>query len=231
MTTSELSLEFDILYNNISSGQAPGLTEEEKSSFLTKAYFELVKNYFNPKGNKYLEGIDGSSKRQTDLEHLIVFEAATLLSETTYLGTTVKQFRFTKDYLTLLEEFVKVSFTKKDKNNQEQTLYKYLTVVPLSSSEYLRLRKKPFNYPAKNQVWKINTGEKKCVFITSPSETLESYEVRYVKIPDKIDLEGSLDVSISDSFLQEITQRAVELAKNAWEGNLETTLQLGNRSE
>lgn len=231
MTTSELSLEFDILYNNISSGQAPGLTEEEKSSFLTKAYFELVKNYFNPKGNKYLEGIDGTSKRQADLEHLIVFESDLPTVDTSYLGTTVKQVTFEKPYLAILEDFVKVSFKIIDSDKEEQTLYKYLTVVPLSSMEYSRLRKKPFNYPAKNQAWKINVGDKKSIFITSPSETFESYEVRYVRIPDKIDLEGSLDVSISDSFLQEITQRAVELAKNAWEGNLETTLQLGNRSE
>lgn len=231
MTTDELSLEFDILYNNISSGQAPGLTEEEKSSFLTKAYFELVKNYFNPKGNKYLEGIDGNSKRQADLEHLIAFESDLSTTDTQYLGTTVKQITFAKPYLAILEDFVKVSFKIIDSNKKEKTLYKYLTVVPLSSMEYSRLRKKPFNYPAKNQVWKINVGDKKFIFITSPSETFESYEVRYVKIPDKIDLEGSSDISISDSFLQEITQRAVELAKNAWEGNLETTLQLGNRSE
>ena len=37
MTTQEFSLEFDILYNNITSNQAPGLTEYEKSVFLTKA--------------------------------------------------------------------------------------------------------------------------------------------------------------------------------------------------
>ena len=30
MTASEFSQEFDILYNNIASNQAPGLTEYEK---------------------------------------------------------------------------------------------------------------------------------------------------------------------------------------------------------
>jgi len=37
MTVTEMSNEFDILYNNIMSNQAPGIDEYEKSVFLTKA--------------------------------------------------------------------------------------------------------------------------------------------------------------------------------------------------
>ena len=56
MTNSEFSNEFDILYNNIMSNQAPGLDEYEKSVFLTKAQDEIVKSYFSPTGNKAMEG-------------------------------------------------------------------------------------------------------------------------------------------------------------------------------
>lgn len=45
MTTQEFSNEFDVLYNNIMSNQAPGLDEYEKSIFLTKAQEELVRDY------------------------------------------------------------------------------------------------------------------------------------------------------------------------------------------
>lgn len=37
MTPNEMSSEFDILYNQINSNQAPGVDEYEKSVFLTKA--------------------------------------------------------------------------------------------------------------------------------------------------------------------------------------------------
>ena len=47
MTTQEFSNEFEVLYNNIMSNQAPGLDEYEKSIFLTKAQEELVRDYFN----------------------------------------------------------------------------------------------------------------------------------------------------------------------------------------
>lgn len=66
MTNEEFSNEFDVLYNSITSNQAPGLDEYEKSVFLTKAQNEIVKSYFNPRSNKTQEGYDGSEKRQID---------------------------------------------------------------------------------------------------------------------------------------------------------------------
>lgn len=60
MTTTEFSNEFDILYNNITSNQAPGLDEYEKSVFLTRAQEDILKGYFNPKTNKIQEGFDSS---------------------------------------------------------------------------------------------------------------------------------------------------------------------------
>ena len=71
MTNQEFSNEFDVLYNNITSNQAPGLDEYEKSVFLTKAQDEIVKAYFNPRTNKTQEGFDGNEKRQIDFSMLI----------------------------------------------------------------------------------------------------------------------------------------------------------------
>ena len=71
MDLSEFSNQFDVLYNNITSNQAPGLSEYEKSIFLTKGQDEIVKNYFNAKGNKYQEGFDDSAKRQIDFSMLM----------------------------------------------------------------------------------------------------------------------------------------------------------------
>lgn len=68
---NEFSNEFDVLYNNITSNQAPGLDEYEKSVFLTKAQNEIVKAYFNPKTNKVQEGFDGNEKRQIDFSMIM----------------------------------------------------------------------------------------------------------------------------------------------------------------
>ena len=59
----EILNRFDVLYNNIMSNQAPSLDDYEKSVFWNKAQLEVLKNHLNPKGNKYGEGFDHSSKR------------------------------------------------------------------------------------------------------------------------------------------------------------------------
>lgn len=78
MIGTEFSNQFDLLFNNITSNQAPGLNEYEKSVLLTKAQNELVLNYFNPKsrGNVVQEGFDSTPKRQMDFSRLI--KSATL---------------------------------------------------------------------------------------------------------------------------------------------------------
>lgn len=77
MNNIEFSSGFDIQYNNISSNQAPGLDDYEKSFFLTKAQDEILKAYLNPKGNKLAEGIDDSSIRQMVFSKLITTYYAT----------------------------------------------------------------------------------------------------------------------------------------------------------
>ena len=73
MTAEEFSNQFDVLFSNITSNQAPGLNEYEKSVFLTKAQNEIVKNYFtaNSKGNNIGQGFDDSAKRQADFSCLM----------------------------------------------------------------------------------------------------------------------------------------------------------------
>lgn len=85
MTTSEFSNEFDVLYNSITSNQAPGLDEYEKSVFLTKAQDDIIKSYFNPKSNKSQEGFDGNEKRQIDFSMImksVKYEIITVMSST-----------------------------------------------------------------------------------------------------------------------------------------------------
>lgn len=52
MINPEFSIEFDILYNNISSNKAPGLNEYEKSVFLTKAQEQIVTELYSGRDRK-----------------------------------------------------------------------------------------------------------------------------------------------------------------------------------
>ena len=80
MTNPEFIQGFDILWNNTTSNQAPDLNNKEISFFLNKAQLEVLKNHLNPKGNKYGEGFDDTSKRQIEFWELVKEENCTFPS-------------------------------------------------------------------------------------------------------------------------------------------------------
>lgn len=110
MTCEEFSNEFDILYNNVMSNQAPGLDEYEKSVFLTRAQDDIVKRYFTPKGNKDFEGFDSSLKRNMDFSSLY------------------------RNYTIYAKEVEKVALSKLDKDKDEMKIA-YLAAVAFISTK------------------------------------------------------------------------------------------------
>ena len=243
MTIQEFSNEFDVLYNNIMSNQAPGLDEYEKSVFLTKAQSEIIKNYFNPKGNKYQEGFDGSQKRQVDFSKLMKTYASsgTAPAPTSFFGNVTGAYKITwpDDVFVVVNEVVDV--TKKDDDRKYR-----LQVIPIKYDEYLRVSSKPYKQPLKNQAWRIINGENDINLIVGHLNSVsdDGYHIRYVKHPKPIILESLVgsDLSINteknamgcelDSEIHpEILQRAVELARAAYAGDLKSDVELGQRSE
>lgn len=243
MTTQEFSNEFDVLYNNIMSNQAPGLDEYEKSVFLTKAQSEILKNYFNPKGNKYNEGFDESEKRQIDFSTLIkaVMPTAYVGSSYVKFDDRSQLFQMPSDILFVLNETAL---------NTVDEVNRLINIVPINFDEYSRIMSKPYKQPLKNQGWRLfqSTGGVDFIseVIVKTGSTLTNYKVRYVRRPKPIILTNLADtysnVSIEglttitecelDPILHpEILQRAVELAKAAYTGDIKNIVELGQRSE
>ena len=160
MTTAEFSNQFDLLFNNISSNQAPGLNEYEKSVFLTKAQDEIVKNYFQAEsnGNTIKKGFDDTAIRQMDFSDLIM--SKTIQEETgdnavPSVDPRALVYKISKDdrvYIIINESlYLMVSQEGKLKVNGIRQ------VVPIKYTEYMRLMSKPFKEPLKNMAWRIIT--------------------------------------------------------------------------
>lgn len=244
MTTQEFSSEFDILYNNIMSNAAPGLDEYEKSVFLTKAQEEILKNYFNPKGNKYQEGFDDNEKRQIDFSSLVTVITIPSYSDSQYIKIDDRSLLFLmpNDMLFALNEVCEIT---------ENNINRLVNVVPISFIEYSRLISKPYKRPLKNQCWRLisSSSEKNRVFeliLPFGSIVPGSYRIRYVSRPAPIilvdlsteypglSINGITSVTeceLDPSIHYEILQRAVELAKSTYTGDLRTMVELGQRSE
>lgn len=173
MTLQEFSNEFDLLYNNIASNQAPGLDEYEKSVFLTEAQLQLINAYFNPKVDGEGGGFDGSHKRQYDFSKLIKTVPLQDVSNYTAahsntLNENSKVYIIPKDY------FLAVNESALDGN-----LQKY-SVVPLRYDEYQRVLMKPYSYPPKRVAWRLNTNTECTLDIIKSNGSLYSLLLPYL---------------------------------------------------
>lgn len=244
MSAEEMDNMFDVLYNNITSNQAPGLNAYEKSVFLTKAQDEIIKNYFNPKskGNNTQEGFDGNAKRQVDFSMITSTISLTNFEDGYFdLRPNTKSVSLPAQIMFIINECVTVIRDKKEVT---------LQVVPIKFDEYSRLMSKPYKRPLKYQAWRLlnGSGSPQADIVIGPSDTLDNYYARYVRKPTPIvvaDLDGltidgddtgkKRDCILAPILHEEIVQRAVELAKVAWtntgQDNLQAVMQAGQRSE
>ena len=244
MTLQEFNTNFDLLYNNIASNQAPGLDEYEKSVFLTNAQLELVKNYFNPKGNKYQEGFDQSPKRQLDfstITDLMVYDITDALPNVMKFNEDSIVFPYNDNFLFIIQELATVtdSVTRTDKN---------VNIRSITNVEYMMAMNKPYKYPFKHEGWRIihNTDDRKLELLLSYGDRLKSYKIRYIKRPTPIILTDlsklgltidgistPTDCILDEAMHAEIVQRAVELAKMSYDSQnvQENIIQAGARTE
>lgn len=252
MTTQEFSNEFDILYNNIMSNAAPGLTEYEKSVFLTKAQSEIIRAYFSNKGNKFQEGFDDSEKRQYDFSNLIItsnlpeITDENIISSINKLDRRSKLFSFPVDYFLSVNELI-------------SDCTKFYSVIPLKHEDYQRLMLKPYAYPVKRGAWRMFTNTRTVEIDLPDNKSKEiqvpvseivgrfsgpiTYQLRYVRKPkpiiledlgEELSIDGVHDITdceLSSELHSEILQRAVELAKAAYIGDLNSQIALGQTSE
>lgn len=156
MTTQEFSNEFDVLYNNIMSNQAPGLDEYEKSVFLTKAQEELVRDYFNSRNVKNAQGFDDSQKRQYDFSTLLssaeLYDCADnirALSASSLIAFGSIFDKRSRVYLAPSDLFLAIN------ESIEDSAKRRYSVLPISYDEYNRLMSKPYGFPLKRQAWRI----------------------------------------------------------------------------
>lgn len=203
MTTSEFSNEFDILYNNISNNAAPGVSEYEKSVFLTMAQEQVIKDV-------YSQYEINEAVRQY-LQPLIKHQRITRNDNTPILGESC--YEVPKDLMFVLNMYVTVPKFVEGITEQYK---KRVDVVP--QDQYL----KSFENPFKNNTYN------KCISVTvngnfELSVASNFLDVIYLKKPSPIILENLEGVTICseskitecelpESLHYEILKKAVQIA-------------------
>ena len=215
MLTTEFSLEFDILYNSISSNAAPGIDEYEKSVFLTQAQEDYVRDL--------AERFDSSEKARRELANLV--NSGVSSTPLNYPSESINQrsrfFNVNDDVMYIVSEKVKLSSTDACLKNKETR------VIPIRHDEYSVNIRNPFKKPNGEISWRVdykdlNSG-KVVEIITVENSNPSEYFYRYIKYPKPIILEAlptetirGLNVvtecELSESLHKTILDKAVNMA-------------------
>lgn len=217
MTVQEFSNEFDILFNNVTSNQAPGLDEYEKSVFLTSAQEEIILNLYNGK-NQFEDSFEKTEELRRSLSDLMV---------TSVYTTDVKESDNNKlssksTFYVLPDDLWFITYESiVDLNNN------IIEVIPTTQDEYHRRRKNPFRGVTKRRALRLEYGSNKVEIICN--SMIKTYTIKYLRKPTPIilcSLEGG-DLTINSlnaetpctldtSLHRLILERAVQKAALSW---------------
>ena len=211
MTNQEFSNEFDILYNNIASNQAPGLDEYEKSVFLTDAQDALVLEMIT---GKNLTG-DSFEKTEELRRYLTdITKTATPIQST---KNTIKKISDKSTLYVCPDNLWFIVYESAKLSGIEGVI----DVIPITHDEYLRTRKNPFKKAADNKVLRLDIeGELELI----SSREITEYTIRYIQCLEPIILDELGDLTIkgksqktecklNPALHEAILERAVQLAK------------------
>lgn len=229
MSADEFSVEFDILFNNIQSNQAPGLNLLEKSILLTQAKELVIKDLYS----------GGSGPFEANEE------------VTQYLQNLVKQVNYTIDNdedidgqqynFDLQQDCWEIVYEQASVNITGCSGTQYIYVTPTTHNEFGKIIDNPFRGPDRRTVLRLISGNEVQLFCSKDVE-LVGYTMRYLKQPSKIYLKNfsgmeaptewlfsesgitsewntykaNVCPDLPESLHRTILIKAVQLAKAAW---------------
>lgn len=220
MTTQEFSLEFDLMYNNIMSNQAPGLSEYEKSLFLTQAQEALVLDIYSGKLGSSFE----STEEVTDYLSPLV-KQATYTTKVEGKGLDSRSVFFNIDTDIWFKTGEK-AIIKDDSLKCGNSIEREVDVVPVTQDTLYRTKNSPFRGPNERRILRLDCEANKVELISK--YPIESYTIRYLSKPEPIildnlpegltinDISTPQTCKLSSAIHRAILIRAVSIAKSVW---------------
>lgn len=174
MTAQEFSNEFDVLYNSITNGNAPGVTEYEKSVFLTRAQLEYIQELI--KGNTvYGQGVDDTTNVKLQLHPLY--------KEKNY-----------SEFIEALKNKTVLHILNVEYNLGNKTI----PAVPISYDEYTTIKNNPFK-SNKNRAYYIQSSNDIIIHYNRNKVLDPNCTFYYIEYPTPIITDSTLEHDIIDS--------------------------------
>lgn len=223
MTCEEFSLEFDLLYNNIMSNKAPGLSEYEKSLFLTQAQESIVLDIYS---GKYGDSFERTEETTSYLNQLLKqrtynsgeFTEGNKLDTRSIFVTLPEDIWFkTGETAYIIDDFYKCNVDG----------LREVMVFPVTQDTLVRTKRSPFRGPNERRILRLDSGKNQVELISNYE--IHSYTVRYLSRPEPIilkELPQGLTIGgksspqtclLNTAIHKAILSKAVLIAKSSWE--------------
>lgn len=223
MTCEEFSLEFDLLYNNIMSNKAPGLSEYEKSLFLTQAQESIVLDIYS---GKYGDSFERTEETTSYLNQL--------LKQRTYNNgefTEGNKLDTRSVFVTLPEDIWfktgEIATIMDDSYKCQVDGLREVMVFPVTQDTLVRTKRSPFRGPNERRILRLDSGKNQVELISNYE--IFTYTVRYLSRPEPIilkELPQGLTIGgksspqtclLNTAIHKAILSKAVLIAKSSWE--------------
>ena len=217
MTATEMSYEFDVIYDKITSSSSPGYTAKEKAVFLTKAEDIIIKRY---QPAEWLE------RRRRDMANLTKSVNITSPSVIQDIGKPYGvRYDLPSDFMYMESEEVTVSPIISDDCLDNHRIM----VIPIREDEYSLQIKNPFKKPqlkggSFDWIWRMDfydgTVLKRVDLITDATFLVTAYHLTYFRQPQGIapiiigdsSVTTQLDCELNSTVHHEIVELAVRIA-------------------
>jgi len=219
MTAAAMKELFLTLYDKVTNLAAPGYEDSEIITFLNKAQLQLVKQRYNHKGNKYRDGVEATEKRRKDLSelHRNVELIGGPSNTSSQVGVLPKG-----EFFDLPDRFLYTLMEEVTINHEDDCFSgNRIKVKPITHDEYNAYILNPFKKPDETIAWRLDfsgddtplgANELRHEVVVGDNITVDKYYIRYVKMPNDIDLVNNVTSELHESIHEEIVDIAVRIA-------------------
>ena len=185
MTNQEFSNEFDILYNNIMSNQAPGLDEYEKSVFLTNSQEKVLIGLYN--GSILGNSFENTEETRRYLESVIkTYSTSNKIEGQEGLTKDSVFYNLPDDLWFITYESASLIDTRLGCLNNTVA-----SVIPVTQDDFYNIYNNPFRGASDKRVLRLDVKDNRVELVSRYN--IDKYLVRYIAKPNPIILEDLPD--------------------------------------
>lgn len=225
MDLGDFSREFDLLWDNVMSDAAPGLTEYEKSVFLTQAQDAYVSALYSGAAGEPFESVEANASAIVRLESQAVLEDQEEVADAAHIVAGSVFFRLPADLMYRTYE----SVTQTVGGSCGDVV---AAVLPVTQDEFWRTWRDPFRGPSRSRALRLShdtsgDGSASLSEIVA-KHPVKSYLVRYLRhprpivladLPEGLTIEGvsaATPCELDADSHRRIVSAAVSMAKAVW---------------